>query len=235
MDSSRAPYCQAIANGMPAIQSIAAMCDEWPVPMRSHSRRHLLPTTRDFPVAVANAIPNLVQCTSIRRIDIRSAGKRNVKWNEMLGAIECVWFTSDNDRTGGFTQSSQHLASSVSSTIGGDTPSHFVRSCNWRRFNWQNISVRNAMKAVNRGRDEFFIFCGGPNTLSRSWYHWRHVFSIASKYVSFCSFAMIEMQKRDVGKAYLDETRKSGMNQQWTSVDGNVYTFFLRRPSALFD
>lgn len=109
--------------------------------------------------------------------------------------------TSDSDRTGGLTQSSQHFDKTVSKTIGGERPSHLVRNCSWRRFNWQNISVRNAMNAVNRGRAKFLIFCGGPSTRSRSWYHCRHVFSSASRYVSLCSLAMIDMQKRDVGSA----------------------------------
>lgn len=81
MDSSRVPYCPAIANGMPAIQSIATMCDEWPGPKRLHSRRHLLPTTRDFPVAAANVFPNRVQCMSIRKTDIRSV-KQN-RWKNI--------------------------------------------------------------------------------------------------------------------------------------------------------
>lgn len=87
--------------------------------------------------------------------------------------------------------------------MGGGTPSHFVRNCSWRRFSWQNISVRNAMNAVNRGRDVFLIFCGEPNTLSRSWYHCLHVLSNASRNVSFCSFAMIAMQKREAGSENL--------------------------------
>ncbi|KAI9586190.1 hypothetical protein GQX74_002037 [Glossina fuscipes] len=58
-------------------------------------------------------------------------------------------FTSDKDLTGGFTQSSQHLESKVSSTRGGGAPSHWVRNCNCRRFNWQNISVRNAINAMS--------------------------------------------------------------------------------------
>lgn len=66
--------------------------------------------------------------------------------------------TSDNDRTGFFTQSSQHFARSVNKTSGGGTPSHLVRSCSWRRFNWQNISVRKAMKAVNRGLELVLLF-----------------------------------------------------------------------------
>lgn len=111
--------------------------------------------------------------------------------------------TSDNDRTGGLTQSSQHLASNVRRTSAGDIPSHWVLSCNWRRFNWQNISVRNAMKAVNRGREGFFMLALEPRTFSRSWYHWRQVLRSASRKVSFCSFAMIEMQSRDIGRAYL--------------------------------
>lgn len=207
-DNSRVRCCQVVAIVMPAIQSIATMCVEWPAQRHLHSRRHLLRMIRDFPVAVANAIPSHVQCMSTRKKDIQSAKatdeSTNLKlMNEGERERERKDFTSDNDRTGGRTQSSQHFDKSVSKTIGGDTPSHFVRSCNWRRFNWQYISVRNAMNAVNRGRDEFFIFCGGPNTLSRSWYHWRQMFSMASKYVSFFSFAMIEMQNRDVGKAYL--------------------------------
>lgn len=81
MGSSRVPCCRVIANAMPAIQSIATGCDEWLVPMRSNSRRHLLSTTREFPVVAANAIPNHVQCMSIRKIDIRSANWMN-KCNE---------------------------------------------------------------------------------------------------------------------------------------------------------
>uniref|UniRef100_A0A182IQQ8 Uncharacterized protein n=1 Tax=Anopheles atroparvus TaxID=41427 RepID=A0A182IQQ8_ANOAO len=110
-----------------------------------------------------------------------------------------VLLTSESDRTGGRTQSSQHLPSTVRSTSGGGTPSHSVRSCSWRRLSWQNISVRNAMNEVKRGRDGFFAFCIRPSTLSRSWYHWRQVFSSASRNVSFFSLAMIEMQRRDIG------------------------------------
>lgn len=59
------------------------------------------------------------------------------------------------------------------------------------------------MNAVKRGRAKFLIFCGEPKTLSRSWYHCRHVLSMASKNVSFCSFAMIAIQTRDAGNANL--------------------------------
>ena len=111
--------------------------------------------------------------------------------------------TSDSDRTGGLTQSSQHFDSSVSRTSAGLIPSHCVRNCSWRRFSWQNISVRKAMNAVKRGRDGFFEFAMTPKTLSRSWYHWRQVFKRASKNVSFCSFEMIEMQSREIGSEYL--------------------------------
>jgi hypothetical protein len=38
--------------------------------------------------------------------------------------------TSDNDRTGGLTQSSQHLHSKVNRTNGGEIPSHCVLNCN---------------------------------------------------------------------------------------------------------
>lgn len=78
MDNSRVQYCRVVANVMPAIQSIATMYDEWPVPMRSHSKMHLLPTTRDFPIVAANVIPNHVQCMSIRKIDIQSVKQINV-------------------------------------------------------------------------------------------------------------------------------------------------------------
>lgn len=104
-----------------------------------------------------------------------------VQWKHEKKEKKIFVHTSDNDRTGGLTQSSQHFDKTVSKTIGGETPSHLVRSCSWRRFNWQNISVRNAMNAVNLGRAVFLTFCAGPRTLSRSWYHWRHVFNSASK------------------------------------------------------
>lgn len=65
--------------------------------------------------------------------------------------------TSDSERTGGRTQSSQHLDSRLSNTSGGGVPSLWVRSCSWRRLSWQNISVRNAMKAVKRTRDGDFM------------------------------------------------------------------------------
>jgi len=44
-------------------------------------------------------------------------------------------------------------------------------------------------------------------TFSRSWYHCRQVLSNASKNVSFLSLAIIEIQSRAIGKAYLYKTR----------------------------
>lgn len=117
--------------------------------------------------------------------------------------LQQLMLTSDNDRTGGLTQSSQLFASNVRRIKAGEMPSHCVLNCNWRRFNWQNISVRKAMKAVKRGLDGFFTLALEPKTLSLSWYHWRQVLSNASKKVSFCSFAMIEMHRREIGRAYL--------------------------------
>lgn len=107
--------------------------------------------------------------------------------------------TSASDLTGGFTQSSQHFAKRVNKINGGLTPSHWVRNCNWRRFSWQNISVRNETNEVNLGRAGFFEFGAAPRTLSRSWYHCRHVLSKASRKVSFFSLDMIEMQRREIG------------------------------------
>lgn len=72
-DNSRVRCCQVVAIVMLAIQSIAIMCVEWPAQRHLHSRRHLLRMIRDFPVAVANAIPSHVQCMSTRKIDIQSA------------------------------------------------------------------------------------------------------------------------------------------------------------------
>lgn len=116
--------------------------------------------------------------------------------------------TSDNDRAG-LTQSSQHFPRRVNKTSAGEIPSHCVLNCSCRLFSWQNISVRNAMKAVKRGRDGFLEMCMALRTLSRSvrssWYHWRQVFSRASKKVSFCSFEIIEMHNREIGSEYLRE------------------------------
>jgi hypothetical protein len=39
-----------------------------------------------------------------------------------------------------------------------------VRSCSCRRLSWQNISVRNAMNAVKRGRDGTLELGAGPRT-----------------------------------------------------------------------
>lgn len=133
---------------------------------------------------------------------------------------------SESDRTGGLTQSSQHLPRTVSSTMGGGTPSHSVRSCNWRRFSWQNISVKKAINAVNRGRDGFLMFIGGPRTLSRSWYHWRHVFSRASRKVSFCSLAIIEMHNREIGRAYLRPSTARCINCIASSMRQRAFSWF---------
>uniref|UniRef100_A0A1B0A4U4 Uncharacterized protein n=1 Tax=Glossina pallidipes TaxID=7398 RepID=A0A1B0A4U4_GLOPL len=106
---------------------------------------------------------NSINCNSVRRM----AGAESLAFKKASRIIEtselkkrkvyvCLakWkvsfqFTSDKDLTGGFTQSSQHLESKVSSTRGGGAPSHCVRNCNCRRFNWQNISVRNAINAMS--------------------------------------------------------------------------------------
>lgn len=211
MDSNTTLYFRAIAIEMPAIRSIEVMFYEWPVLMRLNSKTHLLQMTIELQAAAVNGFLGLVQCKSGQKIDIRSRNKihlHNYMHPNNLGNS----LTSDNDRTTGFTQSSQHFDKSVNKTSGGGTPSHFVRSCSWRRFNWQNISVRNAMKAVNRGLEFVLLFCVDPRTLSLSWYHWRQVLSRASKNVSFRSLAMIDMQNRDVGRAKLIEVKLRDAN-----------------------
>lgn len=47
-----------------------------------------------------------------------------------------------------------------------------------------------------------------PRTLSRSWNHWRHVLSRASKNVSFCSLEMMEMHNREIGSEYLSAKKE---------------------------
>lgn len=89
------------------------------------------------------------------------------------------------------------------------------------------------MKAVNLGLAEFFIFCGDPRTRSRSWYHCRHVFNRASRYVSFCSFAIIAMQKRDAGRAKLIEKGYTLMLISF-SINSNVdFVTLYGSPSSL--
>lgn len=197
-DSNKAQYCTAVATSTLATQSTAEEFDESPVEMHSsweRRREHLL---GDFRAAAANLPQCRVRCKSARKTDIRSERYGRLRGKSINFDLNLL--TSDNDRTGGFTQSSQHFANNVNNTIGGETPSHWVLNCNWRRFSWQNISVKNDMKEVNRGRAGFFELGAHPKTLSRSWNHCLHVFSRASRKVSFFSFDMIEMQRRDIGR-----------------------------------
>lgn len=165
-----------------------------------HSKRHHERLSKVLQVAVEDEFQGHVRCRWGQRKGIRSTKFYAIKIRLLSMKSK---FTSDNDRTGGFTQSSQHFESNVRSTKAGEIPSHCVLNCNWRRFSWQNISVRKAMKAVKRGLEGFFRLAVEPKTLSLSWYHWRQVLRSASKKVSFCSFEMIEMQRREIGRAYL--------------------------------
>lgn len=107
---------------------------------------NVLQLTKELQVAAVDDFLGLVRCKSGRKINIQSMGKivtimlpDNVKRR----------LTSDKDRTGDFTQSSQHFDKSVNKTRGGGTlktsysyqsdqfkiyqsnyPSHLVRSCN---------------------------------------------------------------------------------------------------------
>lgn len=164
-DSSTARYCPVVAIWRPAARSAeAAYAGSLGPTLKSWGTRHEL-RPAGFPAAAEGASPGRDRCRSARRRGIRSVKKRK----EIVKESQRFWSkqsdpTSDRDRTGGLTQSSQHLPSTVSSTIGGGTPSHSVRSCSWRRFSWQNISVRKAMNAVKRGRAGFLMFMSGPKT-----------------------------------------------------------------------
>lgn len=99
--------------------------------MHLNSKMHLLQMIKELQAAAVNDFLGLVRCMLGRKIDIQSKCKIFIKSYRSLIVSR---LTSDKDRTGGFTQSSQHFDKSVSNTNGGGTPSHLVRSCNWRRF-----------------------------------------------------------------------------------------------------
>lgn len=201
MDNNREQCCKEAAISKLGARWVAREFDESLVAMHLSLRKHRGRLLRDIRVVGEDEFRDRVRCKWERRTNIQSTKKSIIFTVFSINFIQI--FTSDNDRTGTLTQSSQHFPKSVSKTRAGEIPSHCVLNCNCRRFNWQNISVKNAMNAVNRGRDGFFELGIEPRTLSRSWYHWRHVFSIASKKVSFCSFEMMEIHKREIGSENL--------------------------------
>lgn len=129
MDNSKAPCCLVIASGMPEAQSIARVSGEWPEQNRWHSRRHRVSSTAIAPTVVAIASPDLGQYRSRHRTSTRSETKDEYKRCLSRSSTDCLrLLTSDRDRTGGLTQSSQHLDKRVNRTSGGGAPSHWVRN-----------------------------------------------------------------------------------------------------------
>lgn len=121
------------------VQSIVTMFDELLALMHLNLKMHRVPSITAVRVVGADAFQYHDRHKSIRRKGIRSVQCKTI--NNSFQTF-CTWIperinvnTSDNDRTGDLTQSSQHFESTVRRTIGGDTPSHLVLSCNWRRFN----------------------------------------------------------------------------------------------------
>lgn len=153
MDNNKAQCFRAIANVMLEVQSAVIMSDELLALMRLNLEMHRVPSITGARVVGEDAFQYHDRHRSIRKKGIRSVCEREKKqFHSHILYLDFNWInvnTSDNDRTGGLTQSSQHFERTVRRTMGGGTPSHFVLSCNWRRFNWQNISVRKAMNAAN--------------------------------------------------------------------------------------
>lgn len=147
MDNNIVQSDQPTATEMLEVQSVATMfCEllEW-----KHLKMHLELLIIMRQDGEEDEFQCRAQHTLVHRKDTLSIIILYWKWNDfsknslkiiiiLFGLIKSKSiknFTSDNDRTGGVTQSSQHFDKTVSKTIGGGTPSHLVRNCNWRRFN----------------------------------------------------------------------------------------------------
>uniref|UniRef100_A0A1B0BLS3 Uncharacterized protein n=1 Tax=Glossina palpalis gambiensis TaxID=67801 RepID=A0A1B0BLS3_9MUSC len=145
--------CQCEACNSINCNSVRRMAGAESLAFKKASR--IIESTMSLPQLITTA---LIECLGLV-ITIEIFGTRGyaMRYHSRFKERMILRFTSDKDLTGGFTQSSQHLESKVSSTRGGGAPSHWVRNCNCRRFNWQNISVRNAINAVKRAREGDFI------------------------------------------------------------------------------
>lgn len=77
---------------------------------------------------MAIVILSLYQHRLKQRIGIRSKNQKKYDGFKIFNGKRVLFHTSDNERTGGLTQSSQHFVKSVKSTNGGGTPSHCVRN-----------------------------------------------------------------------------------------------------------
>jgi hypothetical protein len=72
LDSNRVRYCKATATLRLAVQSIGAVCVEWPVQIELNSKRHHERQKIDFPVAGEDEFQDRVQYKSKQRTGTRS-------------------------------------------------------------------------------------------------------------------------------------------------------------------